>query len=145
MKTKPDVRAGQVWEDCDLRKIHRRRLFVNKVNETHASCTVHIFGDDRTVGLTRIRLDRFRPTASGYRLAKDVPRVKQTFGSKVLLTDRDVAQILAALRFWQSNDMTSETSLSELKDAGHFEDHAPMTTDEIDALCERINLGPAKP
>lgn len=61
------------------------------------------------------------------------------------LSDRDVAQILAALRFWQSNDMTSETSLSELKDAGHFEDHAPMTTDEIDALCERINLGPAKP
>jgi len=48
-----------------------------------------------------------------------------------------VAQLLAALRNWQI-DALNEDMVEEF--AGHFEDHAPLGDDEIDALCERLNF-----
>jgi Ser/Thr protein kinase RdoA (MazF antagonist) len=55
----------------------------------------------------------------------------------VELSDRDIAQLLAALRNWQTDSLNED-----LVDAfaGHFEDHEPLTDDEIDALCERLNF-----
>lgn len=62
------VRVGQVWEDNDPRQLARRQLKV-----------LEIVGDRATVqhpsgrgNKTRIRLDRFRPTSTGYSLVKDV-------------------------------------------------------------------------
>ena len=59
---------------------------------------------------------------------------------KVELSDRDIAQVLAALRNWQI-DALNEDMAEEF--AGHFEGHSPMTDEEIDDLCERINFGEA--
>ena len=56
---------------------------------------------------------------------------------QIELSDRDIAQLLAALRNWQTDSLNED-----LVDAfaGHFEDHAPLSDDEIDALCERLNF-----
>jgi hypothetical protein len=52
------------------------------------------------------------------------------------LSRRDLATILAALRSWQQD-------LAENGDgpiAEHFEDVSPLTVEEIDDLCERLNV-----
>jgi len=53
------------------------------------------------------------------------------------LTQAEAAQIMAALRNWQTDSLNED--LAEAF-AGHFEDHGPLTDDEIDALCERLNF-----
>ena len=53
------------------------------------------------------------------------------------LTDRELATVLAALRQWQ---MDWEANPDELADSVHFEEHTPLTSAEIDGLCERLNL-----
>ena len=53
------------------------------------------------------------------------------------LTERELAQLLASLRNWQMDALNED--LAEAF-AGHFEDFEPMTDDEIDALCERLNF-----
>lgn len=59
-----DVKIGQVWRDNDKR-MDRRFLTVTDVGETHA--TVY-----DGVKVTKIRLDRFKPTSTGYVLETDV-------------------------------------------------------------------------
>jgi hypothetical protein len=56
------------------------------------------------------------------------------------LTDREHATVLAALRFWQR--MPSELSEPENDIATNGDEHAALTLEEIDALCERINTQP---
>jgi len=56
---------------------------------------------------------------------------------QVELSDRDIAQLLAALRNWQT-DALNEDLVEAF--AGHFEDREPLSDDEIDALCERLNF-----
>jgi hypothetical protein len=56
---------------------------------------------------------------------------------QVELSPRDVAQLLAALRNWQTDSLNEDLAESF---AGHFEDHEPLTDDEIDGLCERLNF-----
>ena len=56
---------------------------------------------------------------------------------QIELTEREVAQLLGALRNWQI-DSENEDLVEAF--AGHFEDHAPLDDDEIDALCERLNF-----
>lgn len=72
----PCVRVGQVWQDADPRT-YGRHLRVAEVDSTHAT-VVHVDIAGRPVGrrerITRIRLDRFRPTSTGYRLVTDVPK-----------------------------------------------------------------------
>lgn len=51
--------VGQIWQDNDPRG-HGRRIRIMEIDDTHA--VVHD-GKRRT----RIRLDRFRPTSTGYR------------------------------------------------------------------------------
>ena len=60
--TQPDVQVGQIWADNDARGIVRQV----KVVSLHDGYAVVI--NQRTGRLTRIRLTRFRPTSTGYRL-----------------------------------------------------------------------------
>lgn len=73
----PRVVPGQVWEDNDhriaRRELPRRQLRVTAVDETHATVEASTltgsgWGPPR---VSRIRLDRFRPTSTGYRLVQD--------------------------------------------------------------------------
>jgi predicted transcriptional regulator len=56
---------------------------------------------------------------------------------QVELSQREVAQLLAALRNWQTDSLNEDLADAF---AGHFEDHEPLGDDEIDALCERLNF-----
>jgi hypothetical protein len=58
-----------------------------------------------------------------------------------MFTDRELATVLAALRQWQRD--TPKMLPFEPGDdrtGTHFEDHLPLTVEEIDQLCERINV-----
>lgn len=71
----PDVRPGQVWADNDPR-VGVRHVRVVEVDGTHAT-VVQTNRHGMSTGstrFTRIRLDRFRPTSTGYRLVTDVPK-----------------------------------------------------------------------
>ncbi len=74
----PDVRVGQVWQDCD-RRGYGRKLRVETIDGTHATCVeVHITPQGAVVlstpvRRTRIKISRFRPTSTGYRLIRDTP------------------------------------------------------------------------
>ena len=62
------VKVGQVWEDCD-RRFAKRRVKVVTLTRTHA--VVVRIAPTRSDTRTKIRLDRFRPTSTGYRLVPD--------------------------------------------------------------------------
>jgi hypothetical protein len=71
------VRPGQIWADNDKRCAGRQVRIV-EVDSTHALVELHVpraVGDDHAKPgrQTRIRLDRFRPTTTGYRLAEEAP------------------------------------------------------------------------
>ena len=55
-----------------------------------------------------------------------------------VLTDRELATTLAALRHWQravpENDAHTNSPL-------HFKSARPLSSLEIDALCEKLNCG----
>ena len=53
-----------------------------------------------------------------------------------MLTSRELATVLAALRYWQQ-DLTAPDEISD--SAGHFAEHSPLDDSEIDELCERLN------
>lgn len=70
-----NVKPGQVWEDVDPR-MHGRQFKVRDIDETHA--TVVITRPNEQASTTRIvyriKLTRFKPTSTGYRLIQDVAR-----------------------------------------------------------------------
>lgn len=76
----PTVRRGQVWADND-RRSEGRKVRILRVEEAEAVVIVLTARTDasdgerqRAVGAEhRIRLNRFRPTSTGYRLVEDVP------------------------------------------------------------------------
>ncbi len=52
-------------------------------------------------------------------------------------TNRETATILAALRYWQkAHESSGAPPITE-----HFTEETPLTSTEIDDLCERINFG----
>ena len=56
------------------------------------------------------------------------------------LSDRELATVLAALRYWQQD-------LADHEDEGpicqeYFAEVTPLRVAEIDDLCERLNCGP---
>lgn len=53
----------------------------------------------------------------------------------VELTNRELATVLAALRYWQLG--MEEFGGPPL--VSHFEEHAPLFYEEVDILCERLN------
>jgi hypothetical protein len=58
------------------------------------------------------------------------------------LTNKETATVLAALRYWQ--DETRDYP-ELMDDFDHFEDIEPLTDQEINDLCERINLDHPQP
>lgn len=68
MTEKIEPAVGQVWADNDWRQ-DGRQVRIDSLNETHADVTVVANCHGRRTGQrTRIRLDRLRPTSTGYRL-----------------------------------------------------------------------------
>lgn len=57
-----EVKPDQVWQDNDPRVTYKRELKVVRIEGEHAFCEVGRGGK-----LVRIKVKRFRPTASGYR------------------------------------------------------------------------------
>lgn len=63
-----NVKVGQIWEDNDSRNTYHRQIKVLEIVDGKA-----IVQHPRGLGSkTRIRLDRFKPTSTGYRLVQDV-------------------------------------------------------------------------
>jgi hypothetical protein len=62
-----------------------------------------------------------------------------------IANDRELATVLAALRYWQ-NDLRDDAHMFVgLSGSGHFALVEPLTCEEIDTLCERLNaIGFAK-
>lgn len=79
MATTPDVRVGQIWAAND-RRTAGRKLKVVAIEPAHydngrpipTKAVVHNMNAAPDKGFTRIRLDRFQPTSSGYKLVQDV-------------------------------------------------------------------------
>jgi DNA-binding Xre family transcriptional regulator len=59
------------------------------------------------------------------------------------LSKRELATVLAALRMFQE-ELTASFKLRGWNPE-HFAEFAPLTSEEIDALCERLNCGPREP
>ncbi len=57
-------------------------------------------------------------------------------------TTRELATILAALRYWQANN-ASDSRLEEVF-AEHFAETTLLTTTEINNLCEKLNCSVRK-
>ena len=54
---------------------------------------------------------------------------------ELTLSKREASLVLAALRNWQEQAQTYE--VADFFEA-YFEEHEPLSSDEIDALCTRI-------
>ena len=54
-----------------------------------------------------------------------------------MLTSRELATTLAALRHWQKKLQREGTAFAD--GFPHFSDETPLSVDEIDALCDRLN------
>jgi hypothetical protein len=72
----PDVRVGQVWADSDKRSAGRH-LLVDLIVGDKARvllCTAdgQVIRANGKATVSAIRLDRFRPTSTGYRFVRDV-------------------------------------------------------------------------
>lgn len=76
MTENPQPAIGQIWQDNDPRS-YGRKVRIVEIADTHAVVELH---QPRGAGhhgakpgrRTRIRLDRFRPTGTGYRYVGDV-------------------------------------------------------------------------
>jgi hypothetical protein len=51
------------------------------------------------------------------------------------IDNREASQVLAALRNWQEE--SKAVDLADYYEA-YFEEHEPLSSEEIDALCQRI-------
>lgn len=67
-----------------------------------------------------------------------IPRVEDTPTCSIPYT-KDLATVLAALRHWQVSLEKSEGAIT--MHFPHFERVSPLTSVEIDLLCERLNFG----
>lgn len=67
------VRVGQIWLDCDKR-MQNRKLRVARIEGDYAFCQHWSeFGGVMSGRETRIRLDRFKKTSTGFLLVRDAP------------------------------------------------------------------------
>lgn len=83
-------------------------------------------------GLTYAELKQHNPKE--YRMAFGRKKVMATH-EKPIFSKREVATILAALRYFQADRDDAREALE-----GHFEGTRPLTCEEIDELCEQINF-----
>lgn len=68
---------------------------------------------------------------------KSKPALPPTPTRTRAMNDREVSHVLAALRFWQGALISA--GIRDIATNGG--EHEPMTVDEIDELCENLNLG----
>ena len=54
-----------------------------------------------------------------------------------MLTSRELATTLAALRHWQQQLQRMGVAFAD--GLPHFTDETPLSVDEIDTLCDRLN------
>ena len=70
MTETPKPAVGQVWQDNDPRG-YGRKVRIVEIGDTHAVVELHSprqpVSNAKPGRRTRIRLDRFRPTSTGYR------------------------------------------------------------------------------
>lgn len=57
------------------------------------------------------------------------------------LNDRELAQVLASLRYAQKMCDTDGWAKTAFETMPQFEGLTPLTVEEIDALCEKLNVG----
>lgn len=79
MTTLPDVQVGQVWEDCDWRQRQKPR----RVRVVAVPPALDTYPNPRELGIvvenvatgkkSTIRLRRFKPNSTGYRLIEAAP------------------------------------------------------------------------
>ncbi|MDX3230571.1 hypothetical protein [Streptomyces sp. ME19-01-6] len=69
-ETNPTPAVGQIWQDNDPRS-NSRKVRIVEIDGTHAVVELHQprlpVSSAKPGRRTRIRLDRFRPTSTGYR------------------------------------------------------------------------------
>lgn len=58
------------------------------------------------------------------------------------LNERELATVLAALRYFQNALRCDGAENLRVGWMDHFGDVMPLTEDEVDSLCERLNLQP---
>lgn len=76
MKKEQKVKVGQIWQDWDYRfrnDLFPRLIKIKDINidKKYAFCESYRFGHS-VISKTIIRIDRFKPTSTGYKLFKDV-------------------------------------------------------------------------
>jgi hypothetical protein len=72
----PAPAVGQIWQDNDPRS-YSREIRIVAMDDTHATVELHQprlpVSSAKPGRRTRIRLDRFRPTSTGYRYIGSQP------------------------------------------------------------------------
>ncbi len=53
------------------------------------------------------------------------------------INDQELTSILAGLRILQ--DMIEDDTLADYRRLPHFDDYPPLNSEQIDALCEKLN------
>lgn len=68
-------------------------------------------------------------------------------GPYLKLSSRELATVLAALRYWQSDvlDSGDEDRQAKAVMPEHFEDDKPLSSEDVDELCERLNFSAKHP
>lgn len=66
-----EVKVGQIWLDCDKR-MQNRRIQVKRIEGGYAFCQHWSNFGGASGRETRIRIDRFRKSSTGFLLVKDV-------------------------------------------------------------------------
>ncbi|HLJ90640.1 MAG TPA: hypothetical protein VKZ53_27780 [Candidatus Angelobacter sp.] len=65
--------------------------------------------------------------------------------SSPAFTYQEACTILAALRVFQAHELTDflpNDPFTRIRNMEHFDDCAPLTDEEIDELCDRIEIPP---
>jgi hypothetical protein len=74
---------------------------------------------------------------------EDVMKALTGGTTRIDLTDQEISTILAALRTHQNINLGSKGMSPDMYDiATNDGSYAPMLKDEVDELCERLNLSP---
>ena len=88
--------------------------------------------------------------ASIYRISKEhfnATAAESSAGPIQVFNDRELATVLHSLRHYQERHYGTAGGCVQADEDGlvcdHFDEAKPLTAEEIDALCERLNLAPA--
>lgn len=107
--------------------------------ETFASNAIEGDRISEICGETLDRILSCKPVSDRYLLGL-AWTIRSTLDTQSVLFDRrELATVLAALRFWQDTMDGGEPPAAYNTIATDLDRLDPLNTDEIDALCERVN------